>query len=116
MKLDDIIGELDLEIKSGGSGVDVEISTGYVSDLMSDVIANAGEGALWVTMQVHINVVAVASMKSLAGIILVNGRQPEADTLAKAHEEKIPLFVSSLSAFEIVGKLYAMGLQGSGKA
>ena len=111
MKLDDIVGELNLEIKSRGSGLDGEVKTGYVSDLMSDVIANAGEGDLWVTMQVHINVVAVASMKGLSGIIMVNGRQPEDETLAKANEEKIPLFVSSLPAFEIVGRLYGMGLR-----
>jgi hypothetical protein len=116
MTLQDLVEHLDLEVKSGESRLDTEVRRGYVSDLMSDVIAHTGKGDLWITLQVHINIVAVATMKELSGIILINGRQPEKATLDKAREEKIPLFVSSLPAFEAVGRLYQLGISGMGDA
>ena len=56
---------------------------------------------------------AVAAHKGLCGIILVQGRDPEKDTVAKAEEEGIPIMVSSLSAFELVGRLYKAGIRGA---
>ena len=82
---------------------------------MSDVIANAEEGFIWVTMQVHMNIVAVAAMKELAGIILVNGREPQEDTAAKGEEKRIPILVSRLPAFELIGRLYGLGIPGQGR-
>ena len=73
----------------------------------------AREGDLWVTLQVHINIVAVAGMKELAGIVLINGREPEAETLKKAESENIPILVSKLSAFELIGRLYKLGISGT---
>ena len=79
---------------------------GYTGDLLSDVMGNAREGYIWITRQVHQNIVAVASLKELAGIILINSCQPAPDTLEKAEAEKIPVMVSSLPAFEISGQIY----------
>jgi len=112
MDLSEITKRLNLEVKAGSGSLANEVQGGYASDLISDVIANADEGDLWVTLQTHQNTVAVASMKGLAGIILVNGREPEADTLLKAREENIPLLVSTLPAFELIGLLYNLGLSG----
>jgi hypothetical protein len=116
MTLQDIVENINLEVKSGTSKLGTEVRRGYVSDLMSDVIANTTKGDLWITLQVHINIVAVASMKELSGIILINGRQPEKPTLDKAQAENIPLFVSDLPAFEVVGRLYQLGISGTGDA
>ena len=85
---------------------------GYASDLLSDVIGNSREGDLWVTLQVHVNIVAVAVMKDLAGIVLVGGREPDEDTIEKAEAEGVPIAVTALSAFDVVGKLYELGLRG----
>ena len=112
--LDEIIQRLELEVKAGNRPLSQEVRGGYASDLISDVIAHAREGALWVTLQTHQNTVAVASMKGLAGIVLVNGREPEPDTLQKAKEEGVPLLVSALPAFELIGRLYNLGLSGIG--
>lgn len=106
--LKDIVEKLNLKIVSGD--IDKEVSGGYSSDLLSDVIANAEKDNIWVTLQIHVNIVAVANLKELAGIILVNGRQPEDATLIKAQQENIPIMLTDLSAFEIVGKLYELGL------
>ncbi len=112
MKLCEIAQKLQLEVKTGDGFLSDEVRGGYASDLMSDVLANAQEGDLWVTLQTHKNTVAVASMKGLAGIVLVGGREPEPDTLEKAREENIPLMISSLPAFELIGRLYNLGLSG----
>ncbi len=112
MKLREIATKLDLDVLSGESQLDIDVSRGYVSDLMSDVIANTKKDDLWITLQVHINIVAVATMKELSGIILINNRQPEAATLEKAKGENIPILVSYLPAFEVAGRLYKLGITG----
>ena len=108
MKLETIVQALQLEVRSGQDRLHVEVRGGYVGDLLSDVIANSREGDLWITRQIHQNIVAVASLKDLAGIILVRGAEPAADTLEKAVREKIPLLVSDLSAFEAAGRIYQL--------
>ena len=113
MKLSEVVEKLQLEIRTGANRLDVAVDRGYASDLMSDVMANATEGDIWVTLQTHQNIVAVAVMKSLAGIILVSGREPQEETLKKAEEEEIPILVSRMPAFELVGRLFELGLSGS---
>ena len=108
MNLKDIVQQLDLKVVSGN--VDKEVCGGYSSDLLSDVIANAQKDNIWITLQIHINIVAVASLKEIAAIILVNGRQPEEATLKKAKQENIPILLTELPTFEIVGKLYELGI------
>jgi len=111
--LADLVEKLDLEVRSARGNLDNEVTGGYASDLLSDVIANGREGDVWVTLQIHQNVVAVASMKDLAGIILVGGREPEEDTLQKAEAEGIPIMVSKRPTFELVGILYGLGVRGA---
>lgn len=116
MKLKEIIKKLDLEARTQSGSLDYDVKRGYVSDLLSDVLANAAEGDLWITLQVHQNIAAVAGMKGLSGIILINSREPEEGTIRKAEEENIPLLVSKLSAFELAGRLYNLGITGIGNA
>jgi len=112
MKLTEIVEELDLRVLSANGELAREVSGGYASDLLSDVIANSKEGDVWVTLQQHQNTVAVASLRDLAGIILVSGRKPEEETLEKAESEGIPVMVSHLPTFELVGRLYELGIRG----
>ncbi|PIQ89431.1 MAG: serine kinase [Candidatus Omnitrophica bacterium CG11_big_fil_rev_8_21_14_0_20_42_13] len=117
MKLKDIISSLNLEArgkidKSSADKLDKDITRGYVSDLLSDVMANSEEGDLWITLQTHPNIIAVASMKGLAGIVIINGRQPEEEMVRKAEEENIPILLSKLPAFELIGRLYKLGIVG----
>ena len=88
-----------------------EVLGGYVSDLLSDVMTHAQEGDLWVTLQKHPNIVAVAHVRGLAGVVIINGRQPEPETLARAAEEHVPIVSTPLSAFEAAGILYQLGLR-----
>jgi hypothetical protein len=91
-----------------------DVRGGYCSDLLSDVMANAQDGDAWVTMQRHVNTVAVAQLKSLAAIVIVNGRQPEADMAARAAEHDVAIVTTPFAAFDAVGRLYDAGLRGRG--
>jgi len=111
MILQEIIDSLSLEVKTPELDLRREVTGGYVSDLLSDVMGNSHEGNVWVTLQIHLNIVAVASLKGLAGIILVNNRKPDADTLKRAVTENVPIMTSTLPTFELVGRLYDLGLR-----
>jgi hypothetical protein len=108
MNLNDVVSILHCTVRTGGDQLKREVKGGYAGDLLSDVIANSKAGDIWVTMQVHANIVAVAVLKELAGIVLVRGRQPVEDTVRRAAEENVAILVSDLPAFEVVGKLYSM--------
>lgn len=110
MILRDIIDKLGLELKNTAGDLNLKVTGGYTSDLLSDVIANAKQGDLWVTLHTHLNIIAVAGMKELAGIIIVNNRDIEEETIEKANTEGIPLLVSRESAFTLSGRLYALGI------
>ena len=114
MKLRELVDKLGLSVRAGKGQLDREVTGGYASDLLSDVLAHGREGNVWISLQIHQNIVAVASLKDLAGIILVNGREPEPETTAKAEAENVPIMVSAMPTFELVGRLYALGVTGMG--
>ncbi len=89
-----------------------DVRGGYASDLLSDVMANAQDGDAWITMQRHVNTVAVAQLKNLAAVVIVNGRQPEPDMVARAAEHEVAIVTTPLSAFEAAGRLFEAGIRG----
>jgi predicted transcriptional regulator len=112
MKLQEIVKELSLEVRCAAHNLDKQVSGGYASDLLSDVMANSKKDNIWITLQIHQNIVAVASLKDLAGVIIVNGREPEEEALKKAEEENIPIMLTELPTFEVAGRLYKLGILG----
>ncbi len=112
MKLSQIVEELNLEIVAGNNKLDLEICDGYVSDILSDVMAKAPRGSLWITNQNHENVIAIVFFKRLSGVIMAGGIEPEEIALKKAIEKEIPLFKTRKNAFDIVGHLFQLGIKG----
>ena len=108
MNLKQIAEELGLKILNEEVDLEREVTGGYVSDLLSDVMGNAREGELWITLQSHINVVAIASLKDLAGIVLVKGILPDSLMLEKAREEGIPVLATTRTTFQTTGLIYKM--------
>ena len=113
MKLQKIIDKLGLEVAVNAGGLDREVETCYASDMLSDVMANAAADSLWVTVQTHANVSAVCSLNDLAGVIIVKGKRPSEETLAKAREEGVTILLTQQSTFDIVGELYQLGIRGN---
>jgi hypothetical protein len=110
VRLAELSKALGLQI-AAGSVEGVEATGAYVSDLLSDVMAHAQQGAVWITLQVHKNVVAVATLKELAAIVIVGGREPEQDAAEKATDEGMPILTTAMTAFETAGRMYEMGLR-----
>jgi hypothetical protein len=101
--------ELKLSGTPGEAGLAREVKGGYVGDLLSDVVAHAVEGQVWITVQTHVNVVAIAVLKELSAIVLVNSRQPAEEAQTRALQEGVTILSTPLSAFEMAGRLFALG-------
>ena len=108
MKLKDLANLPALSPLQPRGNLDAVVSGGYTGDLLSDVMGHAAEGNVWITCQTHENIVAVARLKNLAGIIIVNGRKPDDDVLRRAREEGIPIFGTAEPAFMVGGTLHAL--------
>ena len=106
MKVRELVDKLDLKVLSGENGLDREIDGCYVSDLLSDVMGNADAGNVWITLQTHKNVMAVASLKEMACVILVKNLTANEDTLNQSNEEEIPILQTSMETFEVTGRVY----------
>ncbi|MDP4282307.1 MAG: DRTGG domain-containing protein [Bacteroidota bacterium] len=106
MKVAELITQLSLTAFTGKAGLDREIEGGYVSDLLSDVMGHSQAGQIWITLQTHKNVIAIASLKDLSAVILVKGNTPGEEALAQAIEEGIPILGTQMDTFEIAGRIY----------
>ncbi len=111
MKMREIVDALSLTVRAGGDGLDAEVTGGYAADLLSCAMAGAHRGNIWVTLQGHLNVVAIASLNELAGIIVTEGKPVAPDTLARAETEGIPVMSTPMTTFEMVGRLCALGVK-----
>jgi predicted transcriptional regulator len=108
MTVDEIAKKLNLKVICGQNGLQNAVTGGYTSDLLSDVMGFVQDGNIWITIQTHKNVMAIASLREVSAIILVKGFQPDADMLAKANIEGIPVLGTDLQTFEISGQLYQL--------
>lgn len=108
MKVQELVEKLNLTVLSGKEGLNRDIEGCYVSDLLSDVMGNADMGNVWVTLQTHKNVVAIASLKELACVILVKDQTASSETLAQSNEEGIPFLSTPMETFETAGKIYEL--------
>ncbi len=112
MTLNEIIKALDLEILTEKIDLSEKIvSLGYVSDMLSCVMTGAAKKGIWVTLQAHNNIVAVACLLDLAAVIITEGAKPDEDTINKANDEGMTLLATPKNSFYIVGKLWELGLR-----
>lgn len=95
-----------------GRDFEQSVTGGYVSDLLSNVMGQAAAGNVWITMQAHQNVAAVALLANLAAVIIAGGVEPEGAILEKARAEGLNILTTELSAFEVAGRLYQLGVRG----
>jgi hypothetical protein len=108
--------QLDAVLKAVGAELlntqaDAEITGCYISDLLSDVLARANPGVLWLTVQTHHTVLSVAATKDIAAVLFTNGRRPDASVIADAEEVGIALLTTPLATYEAAGKLWEVGLR-----
>ncbi len=108
MKLRQIVEALGLKVEVGEDRLERDVSGGYAADLLSCAMAGAREGCLWITLQGHLNIVAVASLNELAGIVVTEGKPIGRDTLSKAAGEGMPILSTPMTTFETAGRLWQL--------
>ena len=111
MTVQDIIEQLNLSIVTSAN-LTQQVTGGYASDLLSCVMAGAKAGNVWVTLQAHPNVVAVASLLELSAVIVTEGTAPDLETISKAQQTGITLLSTTKDTFTVAGELAALGIRG----
>ena len=112
MSLQQIIEQLELTILTEPRDfASIHPGGGYTSDLLSCVMAGAKGNYLWITLQAHLNIVAVAALLEVAAIIITENAQPDPATIAKANEQGVILLSTPKTTYEIDGTLWEMGIR-----
>ena len=112
MKLKELSEKLNCEIISGNTkheeleSIDILTENVYIGDLLSIVMAKAKEQSIWLTIQTHLNILAVAELLDLACIIVVEGMDIEEQTINKSNELQIPILRTKSPAYDIACKLH----------
>ena len=111
MNLEQIIQSLDLQVLTERKSFhEIHPTSGYAADLLSCVMTGASRGGIWVTLQAHSNIVAVAALLELSAIIITEGAQPDENTIQKANEESVVLLSSKQDTYRVVGRLWELGI------
>ncbi len=108
MNVKTIQEKLGLTVFNGGQALEREVTGGYTCDLLSDVMGHSRAGSVWITLQTHQNVIAIASLRELPAVLLVKGFRPDPGMLAHAVEENIAVLGTSEDAFTATGRLYQL--------
>ncbi len=110
MTLKELMDKMGLRLLTKDASLAREVTTGYSCDLLSWVLAHGQAGMAWITVQTHLNVIAVAMLMDMACVIIPEGIELEEATLQKAVEEEVPVFASDKTAYELSGLMYALGV------
>ena len=110
MLVKELIDTLGLQVAAGKSGLERTVKAGYCGDLLSDVMGNAPIGCVWLTVQGHQNIVAVAVLREMAAVVITGGKRLDDETRSKADQEGIPLLMWPDSSFVLAGRLHALGV------
>ncbi len=110
MTIKELIKALNLKVVVEGD-LEKEVLGGYASDLLSNVMAKSNEGDLWLTIQGHQNIVAIAELIELAGIVVTEGFIIDEETINKAEELNINLLSSELGTYQLAGRINQLGIK-----
>ena len=110
MKLNEIADKLELRSITK-TLTEADVTGVYISDMLSDVIANAKAGNVLVTIQVHANVIAAANLVDIAGFVVAQGKEPAEDVVKLAEKNKISVYMTKLNRWQVATKLYEVGVR-----
>jgi len=110
MKVSEVVEQLGWKVLAGESYMETQVNGGYAADLLSCVMAGAETGDLWITLQTHSNIVAVASLLGIAAIVIAEGANVPEATLGKAEQQEVAILSSGAPVYETVAGLVALGI------
>lgn len=105
MIIDEVVKKIGLEVVAGSNSLERDFDGVYIGDLLSIVMSKAEKNNLWITIQTHLNIIAVATLVELSGIIIVENMEVQEDTIKKANELGIPILKTKLSAYDVACKI-----------
>ena len=100
-----------LELKGLTRMFDKPVNGVYISDMVSDVIANAKAGDVLVTLQVHNNVIAAANLVDVSAIVITRGRSLATEAISLAERAEIPVFTTTMDTWQVAKRLYDAGIR-----
>ncbi|MCX7694646.1 MAG: DRTGG domain-containing protein [Caloramator sp.] len=110
MKVKDIVDALNLKVLAGEDGLEKEVKGVYTCDLLSWVMSHGKQNNAWITVQIHPNIIAVATLLEFSCVIIPENIEVEEATLNKANVENIPVLISNQNAYEICVELNKLGV------
>lgn len=110
MLVREFVERMGLEVHASNEALNKEISGVFVGDLLSWVIGNSSPNQVWITVQSHLNIVAVSALKELSCLVIAQDVQVDKDVIEKAIEENIAICTSGLSAYDLCKKCSQLGL------
>ena len=113
MTVKEVLELIDAKDMTPETDKSAEVSCGYTCDLLSWVMAHGKAGRAWITVQTHMNEIAVASLMEMAAVIIPEEIEMEETSLAKAREEGICVLQSGKTAFELCAEMARAGLPGT---
>lgn len=106
MNIEDIVRVLNLKVINKGRSF--KVNDGFTCDLLSVVMADAPKDSIWITVQRHLNTIAVATLKGIGAIIISHGSSPDDEVIEKARGENIWILTTGETSFEVSGKVYEL--------
>jgi predicted transcriptional regulator len=113
MNIRDVYDLLDAEILAGGDRMDVELTTAFAADTMSDLLAFGRAGGILLTRMTSPQVIRTSDIMDIAAVIMIRGKLPSPEVIQLAEELHVPVLVTRHPQFEAAGLLYARGLRGN---
>lgn len=110
MTVKELMEQMDLKLLTPQADLSAQVSVGYTCDLLSWVMSHGAQGMAWITVQTHMNVVAVASLLEMSCVIIPESIQVPDDVAAKADEEGVALLSSECTAYELCGRMRELGV------
>ncbi|MDY6936013.1 MAG: DRTGG domain-containing protein [Spirochaetota bacterium] len=109
MKLQELIEKLDLTVLTKLEERNVEGA--FITDMLSDLMASAKAGNIWLTVQTHKNIISAANLLDISAILISSGKTVPQETIDLANRFHVIILSSTRSTFELAGKLIEVGLK-----
>ncbi|MCF8001424.1 MAG: serine kinase [Halanaerobiales bacterium] len=109
MVLKDLLEKLNLTILNEAD-LSREVNGCYIGDLLSNVMANAKENQIWLTIQGHQNIIAVSLLAEVSAVIVVENSEVDEKSIKRAEEKGVNLLKSELTAYKLAKRLAELGV------